>query len=307
MLEGSEVKSMREGGVNIAESYANIEDGELWLINSHIPKYEQAKTFQHEERRKRKLLVSKKERSKLWAEVGRQGMTLVPLKVSKNKTNAPATKNKTGNANNQDCCAIGGRHVGFRKKEPHMPFLPSLPETAHLSDLFSQFPRGVQPLMEYTDAVLRDAGELSIAERELIATYTSALNACTFCYGAHKIYAEAFGISEAMIEGLVADLDTVAGIDKLKPILRYVQKLNTLPAKIVQADAQAVYDAGWSEHALYEATQVCALFNMMNRIIEGAGVNFDYASNPEVHSMNRDAADVAGHTYGAYGKRISDS
>lgn len=81
MLEGSEVKSMRLGGVNIAESYASIEDGELWLINSHIPKYEQAKTFQHEERRKRKLLVSKRELAKLWAEVGRQGMTLVPLKI----------------------------------------------------------------------------------------------------------------------------------------------------------------------------------------------------------------------------------
>ena len=81
MLEGSEVKSMRAGGVNIAESYAGIEDGELWLINSHIPKYDQAKTFQHEERRRRKLLVSKKELSKLWAEVGRQGMTLVPLKM----------------------------------------------------------------------------------------------------------------------------------------------------------------------------------------------------------------------------------
>lgn len=81
MLEGSEVKSMRQGGVNIAESYAGIEDGELWLVNSHIPKYDQAKTFQHEERRRRKLLVSKKEMSKLWAEVGRQGMTLVPLKI----------------------------------------------------------------------------------------------------------------------------------------------------------------------------------------------------------------------------------
>ena len=81
MLEGSEVKAMRLGGVNIAESYAGIEDGELWLVNAHIPKYEQAKTFQHEERRKRKLLVSKRELSKLWAEVGRQGMTLVPLKI----------------------------------------------------------------------------------------------------------------------------------------------------------------------------------------------------------------------------------
>jgi len=186
-----------------------------------------------------------------------------------------------------------------------MPFLPSLPETAHLSDLFGQFPRGVAPLMEYTDAVLRDEGELSIAERELIATYTSALNACTFCYGAHKIYAEAFGISEEMIETLVADPDAVEGLDKLKPILRYVQKLNTLPAKIVPADAQAVYDAGWSEEALYEATLVCSLFNMMNRIIEGTGVNFDYAGNEGVHSMNKDTADPATHTYSAYGKRIT--
>jgi len=81
MLAGSEVKAMRAGGVNIAESYANIEDGELWLINAHVPKYEQAKTFQHEERRKRKLLVSKKELANLHKNVGREGMTLVPLKI----------------------------------------------------------------------------------------------------------------------------------------------------------------------------------------------------------------------------------
>ncbi len=81
MLVGSEVKAMRAGGVNIAESYANIEDGELWLINSHVPKYEQAKTFQHEERRKRKLLVSKRELGNLWKNIGREGMALVPLKI----------------------------------------------------------------------------------------------------------------------------------------------------------------------------------------------------------------------------------
>ena len=80
-LIGSEVKSARTGGVNIAESYANVEQGELWLINSHIPTYEQAKTFGHEERRKRKLLVKKSELNKLTALVQRQGMTLVPLKM----------------------------------------------------------------------------------------------------------------------------------------------------------------------------------------------------------------------------------
>ncbi|WP_343080652.1 SsrA-binding protein SmpB [Ostreiculturibacter nitratireducens] len=79
VLTGSEVKSLRTGQSNIAESYANVEDGELWLINAYIAPYKQAGVFGHEERRKRKLLVSKKELSRLWQAIGREGMTLVPL------------------------------------------------------------------------------------------------------------------------------------------------------------------------------------------------------------------------------------
>jgi SsrA-binding protein len=81
MLEGSEVKSLRTGKANIAESYATVEGGELWLINGYIPAYGQAKTFGHEERRRRKLLVNKRELAKLWQGIGREGMTLVPLKL----------------------------------------------------------------------------------------------------------------------------------------------------------------------------------------------------------------------------------
>lgn len=79
MLSGSEVKSLRTGQSNIAESYASVEGGELWLINSYIAAYKQAGVFGHEERRHRKLLVSKKELSRLWQAIGREGMTLVPL------------------------------------------------------------------------------------------------------------------------------------------------------------------------------------------------------------------------------------
>jgi len=79
VLEGSEVKSLRTGKAQIAESYAAVEDAELWLVNSYIPPYEQAKTFQHEERRRRKLLVSRRELSRLWNATQREGMTLVPL------------------------------------------------------------------------------------------------------------------------------------------------------------------------------------------------------------------------------------
>lgn len=79
ILEGSEVKSLRQGGSNIAESYAEVDGAELWLVNSYIAPYEQAKMFRHEERRRRKLLASRKELSDLWNATQRKGMTLVPL------------------------------------------------------------------------------------------------------------------------------------------------------------------------------------------------------------------------------------
>ncbi|RYG91188.1 SsrA-binding protein SmpB [Loktanella sp. IMCC34160] len=79
ILSGSEVKSLRSGQSNIAESYASVDNGELWLTNAYIAPYEQAKTWGHEERRKRKLLVSRKELSRLWNATQRQGMTLVPM------------------------------------------------------------------------------------------------------------------------------------------------------------------------------------------------------------------------------------
>jgi SsrA-binding protein len=79
VLSGSEVKSLRTGQSNIADSYASVEGSELWLINGYIAPYKQAGIFGHEERRRRKLLVSKRELSRLWQATGREGMTLVPL------------------------------------------------------------------------------------------------------------------------------------------------------------------------------------------------------------------------------------
>jgi len=81
MLMGSEVKSLRDGKCNIAESYVAVEEGELWLVNSYIGLYAQAKTWGHEERRRRKLLASKREIANLWKGVSREGMTIVPLVI----------------------------------------------------------------------------------------------------------------------------------------------------------------------------------------------------------------------------------
>jgi SsrA-binding protein len=81
VLTGTEVKSLRQGQANIQDSYASVEGGEIWLINSYLPEYLQANRFNHEPRRRRKLLLNKREMAKLSQSVDREGMTLVPLKV----------------------------------------------------------------------------------------------------------------------------------------------------------------------------------------------------------------------------------
>ncbi len=81
-LTGTEVKSLRKGQSNIGESYASAEDGGLWLVNAYIPEYQGAgRFFQHEPRRKRRLLLHAKEIHKLAIAVERQGMTIVPLEL----------------------------------------------------------------------------------------------------------------------------------------------------------------------------------------------------------------------------------
>jgi uncharacterized peroxidase-related enzyme len=186
-----------------------------------------------------------------------------------------------------------------------MPFLPSLPDPAHLADLFARYPGNVQPLLDFHDGLLRGEGALSVGERELIAAYVSALNACRFCTGAHKVYAEVFGQDPDVIDALVQDPATAPVDDALRPVLAYVAKLNALPSRLTQADAQAVYDAGWDERALYEAVQVCALFNMMNRIVEGTGINFDYASAEAPHPAQGSRPADQARSYGDFGAQIA--
>ena len=81
VLKGSEIKSIREGKVNIAESYAVEKDGEIVLLNSHIPAYKQASYSNHNPTDERKLLFNKREINKLIGKINREGLTLVPTKM----------------------------------------------------------------------------------------------------------------------------------------------------------------------------------------------------------------------------------
>lgn len=80
-LVGPEVKSLREGRANIAESYAAVTKGELFLVNAYIPEYREANRFNHDTRRPRRLLLHKREIDKLSGGVLREGLTIVPLRI----------------------------------------------------------------------------------------------------------------------------------------------------------------------------------------------------------------------------------
>ena len=80
-LKGSEVKSLRDGKVNISEAYAYNHNGEIYLINSHIPSYKESSYNNHEPNRNRKLLLNKREINKLIGRINREGFTLIPTKL----------------------------------------------------------------------------------------------------------------------------------------------------------------------------------------------------------------------------------
>jgi len=81
VLKGSEVKSLRDGKANISESYAFDEQGELYLVNSHIPSYKESSYNNHDPKRNRKLLLNKREINKLIGRINREGYTLIPTKL----------------------------------------------------------------------------------------------------------------------------------------------------------------------------------------------------------------------------------
>lgn len=81
VLQGTEVKSLRDGKANLKDCYAEIKNGEVWVQNMHISPYEQGNIFNHDERRPRKLLMHKAEIVKLFSKTREKGFTLVPLKI----------------------------------------------------------------------------------------------------------------------------------------------------------------------------------------------------------------------------------
>jgi uncharacterized peroxidase-related enzyme len=153
-----------------------------------------------------------------------------------------------------------------------MPRLRSLPEQPVMRHVYRAYQETRRPLGVLTEAAMRGPSPFTQRQRELIAAYVSGLNACTYCHGTHLGVAEACGVAPDLITASLADVETAPLEPRMKPILRYARKLTLSPARMTEADAAAVYDAGWGDDALYSTVLVTALFNFYNRLVDGVGL-----------------------------------
>jgi uncharacterized peroxidase-related enzyme len=152
-----------------------------------------------------------------------------------------------------------------------MPFFKSLPPDAGVRHILQMNKPVGRALIALHEALLRGDSPLTPAQHELIAAYVSGLNDCQYCFGVHAETASQFGVPEEHLRKMLFDLADVQMEERMRPLLEYVRRLTLSPHQLVQADADAVFAAGWSERELHDAILTTCLFNFMNRLLDGHG------------------------------------
>ena len=152
-----------------------------------------------------------------------------------------------------------------------MAFISGISDAMVVADIFKWNQPAGDCISQWHEIVMRGESPLSEGQREFIAAYTSSLNACSLCYGVHKLVAQQFDIDSSILDRLGEDIDAAAVDERMKPLLKYARKLTLEPGNMTQADADAVFAAGWSEQALHDAVNIICMFNFMNRIVLGHG------------------------------------
>ncbi len=141
-----------------------------------------------------------------------------------------------------------------------------------VADVFLRDPARYTPLLQFIEAVMAKDSELTKAEREMIATHVSKLNGCDFCLGAHRWTLAAMDIDLRLIEAVETDPASDEISEKLRPVLRFAEKLTRSPQDVRQADIDELRSAGWSEQAIEDAINVVSLFNYVNRLVDAFGI-----------------------------------
>jgi AhpD family alkylhydroperoxidase len=152
-----------------------------------------------------------------------------------------------------------------------MPFLKSHKDNAGPGDVFQAYPEIYRHWAEMGQQLINGPSPLTPGEREMIQAYVAGLVGCQFAYVAHTAAAEARGIAAGLVQKLVADLDSAPVDAKLKPLLALAKKLAVAPTTLTQADADAVFAAGWDEAAYHSAVACTARMTFMTKIVHGHG------------------------------------
>ena len=152
-----------------------------------------------------------------------------------------------------------------------MSYFKSLPEGSGPGNIFKSYPEVYSHWTQMGEALINGPSPLTPGERELIQAYVSGLVDCRYSYIAHCEAAYARGIERGLVDKILADPDNAPVEAKLQPVLVYVKKLTLTPTEVSQADADAVFAAGWDEKALHDVIAVTARMNFMCRIVEGHG------------------------------------
>lgn len=152
-----------------------------------------------------------------------------------------------------------------------MPFLKSHKETAGPGEVFQAYPEVYRHWAAMGQELINGPSPLTPGEREMIQGFVAGLINCQFAYVAHSAAAQARGIEAGLTQKLVADFDAAPVSAKLRPLLALVKKLAVAPTTVSQADADAVFAAGWDEAAYHSAVACTARMTFMSKIIHGHG------------------------------------
>lgn len=186
-----------------------------------------------------------------------------------------------------------------------MPFFKSLPENAGPPNVFANYPELYGVWSEMSQVLMNGPSPLSPGERELILAFAAGTAGCAFVYTAHSEVAYAWGIEDGLIDRLLDDLDTAPIEPRLRPLLAFVRKLTLTPGDMTQADADAVFEAGWEEKALHDAIAVTARMCFMQRLVDGHGFVPWSRKVAKEHAIRRVKLGYI-NLYAAFAKRDAD-
>jgi alkylhydroperoxidase family enzyme len=137
--------------------------------------------------------------------------------------------------------------------------------------IYTKYPDIYGPWSRMSEALMNGPSPLTPAQRELIFAYAAGVAKCHFVCIAHSEVAYARGIERGIIERLLQESDSASVDPRLKPLLAFVRKLTIAGSDMLQSDADAVFAAGWDEHALHDAIALTARAAFMQRLVEGYG------------------------------------